>query len=60
MSEHTSNYSDETIAILDEMIERLTSERDEWRDLAQRMRDCLDGSGKQSELVAEFDRKTGA
>ena len=35
-------------------------ERDEWRELARRMRDCLNHSFKtliDQELVEEFDRK---
>ena len=38
-------------------------ERDEWRDLARRMRDCLNHTFKtliDQELVEEFDRKAGA
>jgi hypothetical protein len=64
MSEHT--YEKTIERLLDSRDKAVDAwnaaiiERDEWRDLARRMRDCLDGAGKQSELVREFDRKAGA
>jgi hypothetical protein len=67
MSEHTSN---ETINRLIDSRDRAVAawgevciERDEWRDLARRMRDCLNHAFKtliDQELVEEFDRKVGA
>ena len=74
MTEHTNET---TILQKNETIERLILNRDsavaawnaaciernEWRDLCRRMRDCLNHTFKtliDQELVEEFDRKAGA
>jgi hypothetical protein len=67
MSEHTSNATIELlIKNRDDAVlawSDALAERDEWRDLARRMRECLNHTFKtliDQELVEEFDRRAGA
>ena len=66
MSERTNEIINRLIDSRDRAVAawgEVCIERDEWRDLCRRMRDCLNHNFKtliDQELVEEFDRKAGA